>query len=120
MKTFAKTFAVIALAWAILSFLVLPALDASYGVGPASRSAHRMAQDLRSALPEQSAIDTASVSLPARQVSNAAAFLDMASEASQGVLRLQTVEVVVSSATIIILAICIFGTCKRDANTAAS
>jgi hypothetical protein len=119
MKRFSKIFAVIALAWAILSFLVLPALDASYGVGPMSRSAHHMAQDLRSALPDGSAIDTAHVSLPARQVSNAATFLDLASEASQGVLRLQTVEIVVSSATIIILCICIFGTCKRDANTAA-
>jgi hypothetical protein len=119
MKRFSKTFAVIALAWAILSFLILPALDASYGAGPMSRSAQRMAKDLRSVLPEQSALDTASVTLPARQVANAAAFLDMASEASQGVLRLQTVEIVVSSAAIVILSICIFGTCKRDANTAA-
>ena len=119
MKTFAKTFAVIALAWAILSFLVLPALDASYGVGPMSRSAHRMAHDLRSALPEQSAIDTASVSLPARQVVNSAVYLDWAGEASQGVLRLQNIEILVSSAAIIILSICIFATCKRDANTAA-
>jgi hypothetical protein len=119
MKRFSKIFAVIALAWAILSFLVLPALDASYGVGPMSRSAHHMAQDLRSVLPEQSAIDTASVSLPARQVSNSAALLDWAGEASQGVLRLQTVEILVSSAAIIILSICIFGTSKRDASTAA-
>ena len=50
MKRFSKIFAVIALAWAILSFLVLPALDASYGVGPMSRSAHHMAQDLRSGI----------------------------------------------------------------------
>jgi hypothetical protein len=84
-----------------------------------SRSAHHMAQDLRSVLPEQSAIDTASVSLPARQVSNSAALLDWAGEASQGVLRLQTVEILVSSAAIIILSICIFGTSKRDASTAA-
>ena len=119
MKRFSKIFAIIALAWAILSFLVLPALDASYGVGPMSRSAQRMAKDLRSVLPEQSALDTASVSLPARQVSNAAAFLDWAAEASLGVLRLQTVEILVSSAAIIILSICIFVTYKRDANTAA-
>ena len=40
-----------------------------------------MAKDLRSVLPEQSAIDTASVSLLARQASNSAALLDWAGEA---------------------------------------
>ena len=119
MKTFSKIFAVIALAWAILTPPLLSVLDAANGIAPLTRLAHRLAADLRSALPEQSAIDTASVSLPARLVSNSAAALDWAGEATQKVLTLHTVDTMISSVVIIILAICVLRTCKRDANTAA-
>jgi len=117
MKTFSKTFAVIALLWAALSLPLLSVLDAAIGVGPLTRLAHKLAVDLRSALPEQSAIDTASVSLPARLVSNSAAALDWAGEAIQKILALHTVDAVISSVAIIILSILVFRIGKRDAST---
>jgi hypothetical protein len=119
MKTFAKTFAVIALAWAILSPLVLPALVAASGIGPMSRSAHHMAEDLRSAVPQEPANDVPLVTLPAQRVFNSAKLLDWAGEASQKVLALQAFDMLVSSAVIIILSICVLRTSKRDAITAA-
>jgi hypothetical protein len=119
MKTFSKILAVIALLWAVLTPPLLSVLDASNGIGPMTRLDRQLAGDLRSALPEASTIDTAQVSLPARLVSNSAAALDWAREATQKVLTLHTIDTMISSVVIIILSICIFRTCKRDANTAA-
>jgi hypothetical protein len=119
MKTFSKTLAVIALLWAVLTPPLLSVLDASNGIGPMTRLDRQLAGDLRSALPEASTIDTAQVSLPARLVSNSAAALDWAREATQKVLTLHTIDTMISSVVIIILSICIFRTSKRDANTAA-
>ena len=119
MKTFAKIFAVIALLWAIFTPPLLSVLHAANGIGPMTRLAHQLAGDLRSALPEKSTIDAASVSLPARLVSNSAAELDWATDTIQNVLTLHTFDTMISSVAIIILSICIFWTCKRDAVTAA-
>ena len=119
MKTFSKTFAIIALLWAIFTPPLLSVLHAATGIGPMTRLAHQLAGDLRSALPEESTIDTACVSLPARLVSNSAIELDWARETIQKILTLHTFDTTISSVVIIILSICVFGTCKRDANTVA-
>jgi hypothetical protein len=119
MKTFAKTFAVIALLWAIFTPPLLSVLHAANGIAPMTRLGHQLSKDLRSALPDVSTIDTASVSLPARLASNSAAEMDWATKAIQDILTLHAVHTMISSVVIIIMSICIFWTCKRDEEPAA-
>jgi hypothetical protein len=118
MKAFSKTFAVIALLWAIFSLPLLSVLTAANGVGPLTRLAHRSATDLRSVLPQEPLTDTTVVTLPAQGVSNSAAALDWAVDAIHKILALHTFQAVISSVAIIILSICVLRTTKRDASTA--
>jgi hypothetical protein len=113
MNTFFKTFAVLAILWAIFTVTILPALVAAHGVGPMSRSAHHMARDLRTAVPEQPTNDVPLVTLPAQRVFNAAQLLDWAGDASQDVLSLQAFHSVISSVIIIILSICTLRACRK-------
>ena len=116
MKTFSKTFAVIALVWAILSPPLLSVLDAADGVGPLTRLCHQLARDLRSALPAGPASDPALVSLPGQWVSNSAKALDWAGEGFQKVLALRSLDTLISSVVIVIMSICILRSGKRNSN----
>jgi hypothetical protein len=109
----------LALLWAILMPVIfLPVLEAASGIGPVTRLVHRMARDLRSALPKEPAGGDAMVNLPAQDVSNTAGALDWAGKAIDQVLGLRNFDTAVSSVAIIILSICVLWSGKRDRNTA--
>jgi hypothetical protein len=116
MKTFSRILAVIALLWAILIPLLGTVAEGAHHGMP--RILHRMAQELRSALPKGPANDTALVSLPAPRASNMAEVLDNIAEDIKNLSAGNTVYTVIQSVVIIILCVCIFGLCKKDANTA--
>ena len=118
-KTDAVILATIALLWAIFNPLLLPALNAGtfyyHGMPGLLRI---MAQDLRTALPKDPTSDTALVSLPAQRVSKTADVMD---EVAKDINDPSPGEVfnMISSVAIVVLAICIFITCKRDENVTA-
>jgi hypothetical protein len=120
MKTFSKIIAVIAILWAVLIPFALFVTEVAThgGTHGEPRIFHRMAQDLRTELPNEPANDTALVSLPAKRVSQLAEMLDNIAEArradSTGDVRFASIE----SSIIIILSVCILSTRKKDANIA--
>ena len=121
MKTFSKIIAVIAILWAVLIPLALFVTEVAThgGAHGEPRIFHRMAQDLRTELPNEPANDTALVSLPAKRVSQLAEMLDNIAEArrtdSIGDLHFALIE----SLIIIVLSLFILGAGNRDKNVAA-
>src|SRR5262245_9057703 len=115
MKKISKIFAIIALLWAIFSPPLLSVLTATNGVGPWKRLAHTSATDLRSALPKEPLTATTVVNLPAQGVSSSAAALDWGVDAINNILTLQKFYTIISSVFIIILAICVWSTGKKNA-----
>jgi hypothetical protein len=116
MRTNAKQFAVIALLWAILSPPFLHVLASAHGRDLPWRL-HILARDLRSELPKEPASQTVLVSFPVQRISNSALLLDGIAEDLEQRSEIAG-ETIVSSVVIIILAICILRTGKRNANTA--
>ena len=76
------------------------------------------AQDLGSALPQEPAVETAPVSLPAQRVSNSVKMLDGIAEDVEQRSAIHTGETVISSLAIIILSVYILSARRRDANIA--
>ena len=118
MKTFSKTFAVIAILWAVFSLPLLSVLTAANGVRPMTRLARSSATELRRVLPNEPLTDTTVVTIQAQGVSNSAVALDWAVDAIHKILALHTIYAAVSSVAVIILSILVLRTNKRDASTA--
>jgi hypothetical protein len=116
MKPSARTFAVVAIIWALVMPVVLLVQELRYGQ---AMKLEVMTQNLHSTLPKEPASDTATVTLPVSGLSNWTEVMHdlAATEARRSYIY--AAVTLASSAAIIILSVCILSDTKRDENTVA-